>query len=137
MILKLFRYYTPWQTFGRLMYPDGEWTWTIERPWVNNEKYVSCIPQGGYTCRRHDSPRWGPTFLVTEVPNRTHILFHVANVAEELEGCIALCKGGPIWYKNQFGLSKSKVAMDEFFEKTDHVNEFTLLIGSAEVNKWT
>ena len=62
---------------------------TIERPWLGNKPYVSCIPAGTYTIRPAKSPKFGDTYQVCDVVGRTHILFHKANKASELHGCIA------------------------------------------------
>lgn len=76
-------------TLGVLIAPDGvPLALTIERPWRNNEHSVSCIPSGSYTCRRVISPRFGETFEVTSVPDRTHILFHKGNTIRDTQGCI-------------------------------------------------
>lgn len=64
---------------------------TVERPWANNAPNISCIPEGDYTL----VPRWFyrggyMTWEVTNVPNRSLILFHKGNLAIHVEGCIAL-----------------------------------------------
>jgi len=65
---------------------------TIEKPWLNNEKFVSCIPKGTYICKPFFSQTlktYPEVWQVWNVPNRTFILIHVANRADQLEGCIA------------------------------------------------
>jgi len=63
---------------------------TLERPWENNKPNVSCIPEGIYLCKRVKSPKFGDTFEVTDVPGRTHILFHKGNKVQESLGCVIL-----------------------------------------------
>lgn len=64
---------------------------TVEDDWRHNERRVSCIPAGLYLLRRTLFYRHGyETFEVTEVPNRTRILIHVANTEEDVEGCIGV-----------------------------------------------
>lgn len=63
--------------------------YTIERPWKNNERRVSCIPTGEYVGLIHHSPRFGKTIWIQDVPDRSEILIHPANFASELMGCIA------------------------------------------------
>lgn len=63
---------------------------TLERPWRNNARTISCIPSGSYACRRVISPKFGETFEVANVPGRTHILLHKGNTAADTEGCIIL-----------------------------------------------
>jgi len=52
---------------------------TLEREWHLNERNISCIPAGNYQCKRVQSPKFGNTFEVKDVPHRSHILFHKGN----------------------------------------------------------
>jgi hypothetical protein len=69
--------------------------YTIERPWLNNKPRKSCIPKGTYRCIPHG---WEPntkvkkkrTWEITNVPDRSAILIHIANTASQLEGCVAV-----------------------------------------------
>jgi len=62
--------------------------YTIELPWRDNRNGESCIPVGGYRAIRHDSPTFGPTMWLQDVPGRSEILIHVANSPTDLDGCI-------------------------------------------------
>tara|TARA_R110002050_G_scaffold201841_1_gene336991 strand:- start:34455 stop:34898 length:444 start_codon:yes stop_codon:yes gene_type:complete len=62
---------------------------TVELPWKDNEKYVSCIPPGTYTAIKHISPKFGPCLWIQNVPGRSEILIHPANYWHDLLGCIA------------------------------------------------
>ena len=53
----------------------------IELPWRQNRRNISCIPQGSYLVLPHRSPRFGRCLHVTDVPDRSHVLFHSGNVA--------------------------------------------------------
>lgn len=77
-------------TFGVLRYGEVPFAVTLERPWLNNEKRVSCIPVGVYVCRRIKSPHFGDVFEVANVPGRTLILFHRGNKLFDTEGCILI-----------------------------------------------
>lgn len=63
---------------------------TLENPWRDNERMISCIPIGTYTIKKHKSPRFGDTFIVEDVPGRSHILFHAGNTHKDTHGCILL-----------------------------------------------
>ena len=84
-------------TFGVFIMPTGVFCYSLELPWRNNEPNVSCIPVGEYLCRSRVSPRFGKTYHVTNVPGRSFILIHAANLAGDtslgyrthLAGCIA------------------------------------------------
>jgi hypothetical protein len=98
MKLRLKRTYTDNGTFGKL-YCDGDFIcYTVERTWKNNEASVSCIPEGEYQITPHVSPKFGSCYIVEQPTlgvtkfgpsQRTHILFHPANHAGQLQGCIA------------------------------------------------
>ncbi|ELJ8641941.1 hypothetical protein RUK84_002910 [Vibrio cholerae] len=97
--LTLHRNYFPHGTFSYLCDENGNaFLKTVERPWKNNEAGISCVPEGTYDLLPHESPKFGkcyalsaPTLGVTVYgpSQRSHILIHKANYAEQLEGCIA------------------------------------------------
>lgn len=63
---------------------------TIELPWKNNERKVSCVPEGNYTITKRYSKKYGWHLEVKDVKDRSLILIHPANNAlKELQGCIA------------------------------------------------
>lgn len=100
---------------------------TLERPWRDNQRNVSCIPTGNYTCKRVDSPSFGNTFQVCNVPNRDKILFHSLNLVEETQGCIGV--GFEYGVLNgQFAIKKSRAAFDLFLLVLDELDEFELEI---------
>ncbi len=75
-------------TFGVLCNGEVPFALTLEEPWRDNQKSVSCIPIGSYICKRVRSPKFGNTFEVTNVQGRSHILFHKGNTLDDTEGCI-------------------------------------------------
>lgn len=100
MLLERFCYGPPGVgTFGR--FTAGKFTcWTVEREWAANQAFVSCVPEGVYHLEPFVSPRWGHTYALTQDAGRITItqqtssrrwacLFHPANRAAELQGCIA------------------------------------------------
>ncbi len=69
---------------------------TIERPWLNNQKYIphvqvgSCIPFGTYNISvKYSSKFLSEVIAVIGVPNREAILIHPGNCVDDLQGCIA------------------------------------------------
>jgi hypothetical protein len=63
---------------------------TIELPWHQNKRGISCIPEGTYMLEKRSSPARGKHLQVMHVSNRDLILIHPANDAKaELRGCIA------------------------------------------------
>ena len=80
-------------TTGRLMLLDNKnnlivQLQTLERPWIFNERKVSCIPTGTYLVKRHNSPKFGQCFKVQDVKGRSDILIHSGNVVNDTLGCI-------------------------------------------------
>ena len=65
---------------------------TLENPWLNNQRNISCIPDGRYDVRirlaRESATRDYIHLLVQEVPERSYILFHIGNTAKDTRGCI-------------------------------------------------
>lgn len=70
--------------------------YTIEKQWHENQNKISCIPVGVYRVTKFKSPSKfnaltkNNVFLLHDVPGRTMIEMHVANLASELLGCIAV-----------------------------------------------
>ena len=63
---------------------------SIELRWANNERNVSCVPEGVYPVAIIQHPKFGECLQINGVKGRTGILVHVANDAQkELRGCIA------------------------------------------------
>ena len=90
MVLFLTRTYFPEGTNGKLECEGKLIAYTIELPWKQNEKRVSCIPEGKYFIRKRYSTKHKWHLEVVDVTNRSFILFHPANNAQkELLGCIA------------------------------------------------
>lgn len=52
---------------------------TAERPWLGNERRISCIPEGLYICKKYSSPKYHNVWEVKDVPERTSILIHEGN----------------------------------------------------------
>jgi hypothetical protein len=80
--------------FGKWIMPNGrDVAQTIERPWLNNQVGVSCIPTGRYLFERD---RWGrfQYFRVLDVHERTFIEIHLGTKPSHSNGCILTDKAG-------------------------------------------
>ncbi len=84
-------------TLGILSF-DTHNLFTLERPWMNNQPRISCIPPGTYRLEPHHSRRFPDHYAliggtVSHYPDADHvrsaILMHAANKASQLQGCIA------------------------------------------------
>ena len=137
--LTLNRRYFAHGTFGTLQLPDGTELVTVERPWANNQRNVSCVPEGTYTLRKHNSPNHGQCFALEAVTlgveiygpsQRTHILIHSANTVDQLEGCIAPgLRHGVIG--QDWAVMSSKLAMDDLFRWFGDDDKCRLVITKA------
>ena len=87
---------------GELIVEGEHFCYTMEQPWRQNRRFVSCVPVGTYDLIPYDSPKYGQTYaLENEMLDvfayqdeagdggRYACLFHPANWAHELQGCIA------------------------------------------------
>ena len=64
---------------------------TLELPWKNNQRNVSCIPTGEYRgnyLHRSGSGRFNRVYHITGVSGRAGILIHAGNVTSQIQGCI-------------------------------------------------
>jgi hypothetical protein len=60
----------------------------VERPWKNNQPFISCIPQGTYSMKLGFFSKGGyPAWEVLNVPGRTEIKIHKGNRPSESFGC--------------------------------------------------
>lgn len=102
---------------------------TLELPWLDNKRDISCIPAGTYVCKWTKSGLFkSGTYEVQNVPSRSGIRLHIANYFNQIKGCIALGMTlADINKDGQIDTVSSKVAFDTlngFFGKKD----FTLII---------
>lgn len=98
-------------TIGRLFINGESFCDTLENPYINNERNISCIPKGQYKVRlrlpRESATRDYLHLLVEDVPNRSYILFHIGNTAKDTSGCILVGNG-----RKQDVVENSRLAMD-------------------------
>lgn len=63
---------------------------TLELPWKDNQRRISCIPEGEYMVwkMKPTLKRKYEYFHVQDVPGRDAILFHPGNYTSQILGCI-------------------------------------------------
>lgn len=134
-VIVLTRRYFDNCTRGVLTFPDGYELYTIENPWKQNKTYVSCIPEGTYDLAMRVSPvvqrtsrgRYEEGWEVIDVPDRTYIMFHIANTADDVEGCIGVgISEGRLAGKR--AVLKSRVGFNKFMNKMKERDSWTLYI---------
>ena len=114
-------------TFSVLINGNIPFAVTLEPAWEDNKKGISCIPSGPYSCKRVKSPKFGDTFEILDVEERTHILFHKGNSERNTQGCVLIAE--------EFGRLNGKAAVlasgrgfTEFMSILKEVDEFELII---------
>ena len=115
-------------TYG-ILYIDGvRFCVTLERPYLDNRRNVSCIPFGRYKCKLVYSPSFKKElYEVQDVRGRTNILMHNGNYIDSSAGCLLLGE--------HFGILKNKIAILDtnktlrlFMANLSDYKEFNLII---------
>ena len=147
MIIRLNRFYHDLEEgmFGILSFKNVQLV-TVECPWKNNQRFVSCVPSGEYELDRHSGISYRNTWaLVGETVSHYYdskslnnlerycCVFHVANKASELEGCIAV---GTWFGKWDGGLAviDSAYAMTILRDILDQEEEHQLVITNGYIS---
>ena len=107
----LYRYEnTPQHTRGIFVF-DGKIFYTIERPWLDNRRNISCIPKGDYIVhymKSSASGKYKNVFHIRNVRGRGGILIHNGNLVSHSKGCVILgSKAGRLGKKAAVLSSKS------------------------------
>ena len=103
--------FTDKSTLGKL-YLNGEmFCDTLELPWLDNQRSISCIPSGEYKVRlrtaKESATRDYLHLLVQDVKGRSYILVHIGNYPRDTKGCILVGQA-----RQQDSVSNSRLAMD-------------------------
>ena len=84
--------FTKESTIGELFLNGERMCDTLELPWKDNQKNISCIPEGVYKVRlrlaRESATRDYLHLLIEDVPNRKWVLVHRGNYASDSRGCV-------------------------------------------------
>lgn len=91
-MLNISRNYHPHFTIGLITYEDLTF-FTLELPWLQNSKNISCYPSGVYKCRKIVSQSLGSCIEVMDVPERTYIRIHAGNYLSQIQGCTLVGTG--------------------------------------------
>jgi len=132
--------YTPMGTFGKLTF-NGFECYTVEKPWLNNQTNVSCIPEGAYTANLYESPTPGRGIVwqLNKVPHRSYIQIHRGNNEDDVVGCIAVGKElgyikSPNGTQEKWAVTDSREAFIELMEATEMFDEISISITHYEAN---
>jgi len=75
-------------TMGYLSINNKTVCYTLELPWENNAKNISCIPAGSYKgiLRYDKSDGW--RIQLENVPDRDGVQIHMGNYTKQIKGCV-------------------------------------------------
>jgi hypothetical protein len=92
--LVLERVYLPTETLGSLYRNEVMLCKTMELPWKDNQRSISCIPEGTYRVISQPPKADRPYsyFRLPNVPGRSGILIHKISYVSGLKGCIGVGK---------------------------------------------
>lgn len=88
MRLELKRFKQDAVTFGKLYlngYKNAPDIYTLELPWRDNKRNISCIPQGLYNVVPHNTNKYPKSYRLLNVPDREGILIHEGNFASSVK----------------------------------------------------
>lgn len=118
-------------TTGVLKFEGVPFALTMERPWLNNQKGISCVPEGTWMNKRVTSPKFGDTFELVGVNGRDKILYHRGNIQDDSHGCIIIGEQFEVLDGKPAVLASSK-GFGEFLYKLKSEIEFRIAIK----NRW-
>ena len=96
---------------------------TLELPWLENQRNISCIPEGNYLYQKRLSPSKDITVIeLTGVENRSYIQIHPGNYTRQIQGCILP------------GLGLKDIDSDGIFDVTNSTDAFNKIMDLAPDN---
>jgi hypothetical protein len=101
---------------------------TLERPWLNNQVSVSCIPEGVYKVKRDKTGRF-QWYRLESVVGRTNIEIHGGVLPEHSEGCILV----GMFHDTKYNLKGSDIALNQLLSEIGD-NSFELTIRQYDPN---
>ena len=103
--------FTDKSTLGKLFLNGEMFCQTLELPYLDNQRSISCIPEGEYKVRlrtaKESSSRDYLHLLVQDVEGRSYILVHIGNFPKDTKGCILVGQS-----RQQDRVNNSRFAMD-------------------------
>ncbi len=128
----------PKQTEGVLYLRDNEGTLlfecvTLELPWLDNKRRISCIPSGKYPARfrsAEESPSRNYDHVhIYNVTNRSYILVHSGNYNWHVQGCVLVGKEHRDINKDGLlDVTNSKATMKALMKHIPKGTEFEVIV---------
>ena len=86
---------------------------TLELPWLNNQKQISCIPTGKYLVKKRYSKKFKNHLHITNVEDRSYILIHSGNYYTDILGCVLVGRLGFVNSDDIIDVSSSKKTLNK------------------------
>ena len=109
----------------------------IERPWVNNQRNVSCIPAGDYIARfmpRSASGRYKNVFHLQPVQGRSGILIHNGNLVDHSRGCLIIGRRRGV-LAGKAAVLNSKSALLSLVDEMEQSKFLLKIVGNQHINE--
>jgi len=112
---------------------------TMEPPWRDNQRNISCIPAGEYDVVIAQSPKYGLVYWVKDVPDRDLIRIHSGNLGGDVKkGLVSHTKGCLLFgleaglLLGQRAVLNSKWAIDDFTRYMDYKSFKLKIVGGEQ-----
>ena len=119
--------FTTKSTLGKLYLNGGIYWQTLELPYKDNQRSISCIPAGTYKVRKRtaeeSTTRKYEHLLIQDVPQRSFCLFHIGNYPNNTMGCILVGNTRATDF-----IGDSKKAFTKLMAELKHFNQLELTI---------
>ena len=90
---------------------------TLELPWKDNNRRVSCIPAGKYKMVPEKHAKFGKSFRISGVGSRDGIMIHRGNYTKDTTGCIlAGMRFADLDGDGWFDIAQSTQALDYMYQ---------------------
>ncbi len=119
------------------LYIDGHVFQTLEPPWKDNKRNVSCIPSEVYRCgfmSRSSSGKYRNVYHIKEVEGRSGILIHNGNIVKHTKGCLLLGNRRG-WLNRSRAVLSSRSAMNKFARILKNQSFNLMVFGGQECSQ--
>jgi hypothetical protein len=125
--MQLIRYLSDDRGTLGLLRIGSKYFYTLELPYKDNQKNISCIPNGLYKTELYVRPSSKQTVIhIKDVPNRGAILIHIGNTIADIQGCVLVGTSSTI--DSKFMVGNSRVAFAELMsEYSKNINQDILI----------
>jgi hypothetical protein len=115
-----------------MLFISGEFFYTLELPWLNNVRNISCIPPDEYLCEfieESNNKKFHDCYAVRNVPARAGVLIHNGNLVTHTHGCVLIGKARSKFLR-QPSIEKSKSALSDLVYLMNKDSFILKIIGS-------